>query len=327
MNLGLHNIQVNTASLADGHSIAAYLTDAAGALLTSTTIGATQRLDSNDISSHLDGSAYSAGVDYLMSMGAIDTNGNWVPFTLNASGELPVSATVDFAGDYSEDAPHTDGDTGLFTLLVRQDTLAESTSNDGDYGAFKSNNLGELYVFDTTTHSQLTTANSSLSTIVTNTGNTASNTSTISSTLSALSKAEDAAHSSGDQGIQALGVRKDSQGSNAADGDYTSLLTWSEGSLKVVDIANGSILQQQIAVATTATKLPTTPLANRKTLMIQNAGSASIWVGSATVTNTGATTGIEVPKASFMELEVGPAVDVYGVVASGTQNANILQMA
>lgn len=326
--LGKYKVEIDTSTLANGDSIAAYLTDAAGALLTSTTVGATQRLDAIDVASHLDSSAYATGVDYLSSMGVVDNAGNWVPLTLNASGELPVAATVNFAGDYAEDSAHNSGDIGLFTLLVRQDTLATSTSADGDYGAFKSNALGELYVHDTDVLAELVTANSTLSTISSNTGTTATNTTSIDSTLTALSKAEDAAHSSGDQGIQALAVRKDAQGTNtSADGDYSSLQTWSEGSLKVVDIANGSMLQQQKAVTSSATTLPTSALANRKTMMIQNAGSASFWIGSATVTASGATTGIEVPKASFIELEVGPAVTVYGITASGSVNANILEMA
>lgn len=345
--LGKTKVEIETGSLADGDSIAAYLTDAAGTLLTSTLVGAKQSLDVLESASHVDSSAYATGVDYLSGMGVVDNAGNWVPFTLNAAGELPVSATVDMAGDYAEDSPASSGDVGLFTLLVRQDTLAISTTTDGDYGAFKSNAKGELYVKDTdvlaqlilikgdtasiatsssTTASNTTTIVTNTGTIATNTGTTATNTGTIATTLSALSKAEDAVASSGDQGIQALAVRKDSQASNAANGDYTSLQTWSEGSLKVVDVSNGSLLQQRVSVANTATQLPAASLANRKTLMVQNAGAASIWVGSATVTASGATAGIEIAKSSFMELEVGPDVAVYAITAAGSVNANVLEM-
>lgn len=343
MSLGLHNIQVNTASLADGHSLAAYLTSAAGTLLTNTTIGAKEHLDVKGPSEFIDSSAYATGVDYLTAMAVVNNAGNYVPLTLNAAGELPVSATVNFAGDYAEDSPAASGDIGLFTLLVRQDTLAASTSTDGDYGAFKSNNLGELYTHDTSALAQLVTANATLvgiksdtasivtntGTIVTNTGTTATNTGTIASTLTALSKAEDAAASSGDTGIQALAVRKDAQGSNAGtDGDYTSLQTWSEGSLKVVDVANGTILQQQVSVTNTAAQVPAANLASRKTLMLQNTGANKLYIGSATVTSSGATTGIELPANSFMELECGPAVNVYAVKVGATgNNLNVLEMA
>ncbi len=317
--LGKHKISVETASLADGDSLAAYLTSAAGTLITSTTVGAKEHADTLDSSSHLDGTAYAAGVDYLSSVGVVDNAGNWVPFTLNAAGELPVAATVNFAGDYAEDSAHTTGDIGLFSLGVRRDVRSSGVDTDGDYASFNVNANGELWVYDQD-------ANTTLTAILADTATIDSNVASILAEIQGLSHAEDALHVSGDMGVQALSVRKDAQGSNAGDGDYASLLTWSEGSLKVVDISNGSLLQQQVTVTTTATALPTSALANRKSLMVQNAGSSSIWVGSATVTTSGATSGIELPKSSFMELEVGPAVTVYGRAAAGTVAANVLEM-
>jgi hypothetical protein len=124
-------------------------------------------------------------------------------------------------------------------------------------------------------------------------------------------------------------VRKDAQGTNTStDGDYSSLQTWSEGSLKVVDVANGTILQQQVEVTNVAAQVPAANLANRKTLMLQNTGANRLWIGSATVTTSGATAGIEVPANSFMELECGPAVNVYAVKVGATaNNLNVLEMA
>lgn len=400
--MGLYQIAVNTASLANGATIGSYLVDAAGNLLTSSSIGGKQRLDTNNPSEHLQGSAYAAGVDYLSSMGVVDSSGNWVPFTLNASGELPVAATVNFAGDYPEDSPHASGDVGLFSLAVRRDARTSGTSTDGDYGSFNVNASGELWVKDADSLAELvlikgdtaaiaasvSSIDSKSTTIATNTGNTATSTASIDSTLSALSKAEDAAaasgdrgiqsllvrqdtlasststdgdygsfksnaagelytvdagtraaivalskaedavHSSGDQGIQALAVRKDAQGSNvSADGDYASFQQWSEGSLKVVDVANGAILQQQVAVSTTAAQVPAANLANRKTLMLQNTGSSKCWIGSATLTSTGAASGIELPANSFMELECGPAVAVFAKTNAGSGQLNVLEMA
>ena len=327
--LGKHSIQANTSVLADGDSIASYLVSAAGTLLTHTTIGATERLDIVSPSEFLDGAAYQAGVDFLQAVAAVDESGNYQPLNLNAAGELLVSATFDAAGDYAEDSAHTSGDIGLFTLLVRQDTLAVSTSDDGDYGAFKSNDLGELYVHDTSTLAELVLIKSDTAAIATSTATTATNTGSIDSTLTALSKAEDAAHVSGDQGIQALAVRKDALATNvSADGDYSSLLTWSEGSLKVVDIANIGILQQQVAVSSTAAAVPAAALANRRSIMLQNTSGGKMWIGSATVTTSGATAGIELPANSFMELEAGPAISVFAVkTGAGTLTLNVLEMA
>lgn len=389
--MGKYKIAIDTSNIADGDSIASYLVDASGTLLTSTLVGAAQSLDVNVTQSALptgaatevtlasvltelqnltnvDGAAWSAGSTGAMSLAVRkDANGpfsgvadgDFSPLQLDANGALKVSGTLTITdpAEYAEDSAFTSGDIGQFVLAVRQDTLAADTSADGDYSAFKVTATGELYVHDTDVRAQLVAANSSLdaieasvasidvdtSSIITelNTANSTltsiladtatidSQTLSIQNTLTALSKAEDAAHSSGDQGIQALAVRKDAQGSNvSADGDYSSLQTWSEGSLKVVDIANGSMLQQQVSVTNSATALPASALANRKSLMIQNTGSAKCWIGSATVTTSGATAGIELPANSFMELEVGPAVSVYAIKTGVSgNNVNILELA
>lgn len=339
MSLGLHNIQVNTASLPDGHSLAAYLTSAAGTLLTHTTNGSKQALDTYGADIYAEDAAHTSGdlgsfvmaVRHDANTSMVSADGDYSPLQVDALGALKVSGslTATFTAEHNEDDAAVSGDSGIFTLLVRQDTLAASTSADGDYGAFKSNNLGELYTHDTSALAQLVLIKSDTASIVTNTGTTATNTGTIATTLSALSKAEDAAHVSGDTGIQSLAVRKDAQGSNVStDGDYSSLLTWSEGSLKVVDIANGTILQQQVSVTNTAAQVPTANLANRKTLMLQNTGANKLYIGSATVTSSGATTGIELPANSFMELECGPAVNVYAIKVGATGNTlNVLEMA
>lgn len=379
--LGKYKIAVDTANLADGDSIASYLVDGSGNLLTSTLVGADQALDVNVVQSalpsgaatettlasvlselqalsHAEDAAHTSGDLGVMSLAVrndagtpLAADGDYIPLTTDSSGALRVvgTFTVDFSFDYAEDSPHTTGDIGAFTLAVRRDTRTSGTSADGDYASFNVNANGELYVHDVDALAELVAANASLdaieasvasidadtSSIITElqTANTTlssilADTATIDSNLASLTKLEDAAHSSGDAGVQALAVRKDAQGTNtSADGDYSSLQTWSEGSLKVVDVANGSMLQQQIAVTTTATALPTTALSNRKSLMVQNVAGASVWIGSATVTTSGATGGIEVPKGGFIELECGPAVTVYAIAASGSQNVRVLELA
>lgn len=347
--MGKHQIAINTSSLVDGDSIASYLVSAAGTLLTHTTIGAKEHLDVLDSSSHLDSSAYATGVDFLSSMGVVDSNGNWVPLTLNASGQLPVAATLDEAGDYAEDSAHTTGDIGYFNLAVRRDTRTSGVDTDGDYASFNVNANGELYVHDTDVLAELVSANATLTSIdghaaqietdttailaeLLDQGTTLdsilADTATIDSNLASLTKLEDAAHASGDAGIQALAVRKDANGSSAADGDYTSLLTNASGALKVDDTANGGILQQQVTVSSTAAQVPAANLAGRKSLMLQNTSSGRMWIGSATVTTSGATAGIELPANSFMELEVGAAVNVYAIKSGGgTLTLNVLELA
>lgn len=340
--LGKHKIAVDTTTLADGDSIGAYLVSAAGTLLTNSTVGGVQALDVYPVSTFAEDSAHASGAlgQFILAVRndagtALSSDGDYSALQVDSTGALRVAATVNFAGDYAEDSAHVSGDIGLFNLSVRRDARSSGTDTNGDYASFNTNAVGELWVKDADVLAELLDQGTTLDAILADTATIDSNiaailadTATIDSNLASLTKLEDAVHSSGDAGIQALAVRKDTQGSNAADGDYTSLQTWSEGSMKVVDIANGSILQQQVTVTNTAAAVPATPLANRKSLMLQNTGANKLYIGSATVTSSGATTGIELPANSFMELEVGPAVAVYAIkVGAAANNLNVLEMA
>jgi hypothetical protein len=79
----------------------------------------------------------------------VSADGDYAPLQVDANGALRVAATVDAAGDYAEDSVHASGDIGLYTLSVRQDTLASSTSASGDYQSFKTDALGRLWMNDT----------------------------------------------------------------------------------------------------------------------------------------------------------------------------------
>lgn len=324
----LYDIKVNTASLADGQSIAAYLTSAAGTLLTHTTIGAKEYLDAKGASEYAEDTAHVSGDYGTFTMGvrndagtAFGADGDYVPLSITSTGALRVEATVNFAGDYAEDSAHVSGDMGLFQLGVRRDTRSTMVDTDGDYTGWQATANGDMRTRDDD-------ANTTLTAILADTATIDTNVASILAEIAALSHAEDAAHVSGDMGIQALAVRKDASGSNAADGDYTSLQTWSEGSLKTVSAANATILQQQVSVTSTAAQVPAANLANRRALTLQNTSAAKIWIGSSTVTVSGATAGIELPANSVMDLECGPAVNVYAIKTGvGSLNLNILELA
>ena len=193
--IGKHRISVEVGALANGDSIASYLTDAAGALLTSTLVGAKQSLDVNVSQSALptgaatevtlaavladtatidsqtlnisnvitalskaEDSAHTSGDQGVMQLAVrrdantslVSADGDYAPLQVDANGALKISGaiTVTDASVYAEDSAHTSGDMGQHVLTVRQDTLAASTSADGDYGSFKATALGELYVHD-----------------------------------------------------------------------------------------------------------------------------------------------------------------------------------
>jgi len=272
-------------------------------------------------------------------------------------------------GIYAEDAAASSGDLGQLCLSVRQDTLATDTSADGDYSFVKANALGEVYVHDTSAVALLTTIDA--------------DTGSIDATLTALSKAEDAAHSSGDQGIMALAVRSDAGGTLvSADGDYAPLQVDAVGRLRTtaevagtvaddaVDSGNpikvggrgydtgtalaalsasgdrfdllGDLYRQlfvrdshdvawQVSAATvgaTAAQIAVTPLAGRKSVLIQNISAKSIWLGfDNTVTTSGSTRGIEIPKNASMEFKFGEALELWCIAAGAGNNITILEAA
>lgn len=120
-----------------------------------------------------------------------------------AEGSKVVSELVKL-----EDAAHTSGDPGFQLLTVRQDTAAALAGTDADYQPLITDSSGRLHT------------NSVVSAVTP--GTAAAN----------LGKAEDAAHSSGDTGVMALSVRKDTAASTAGtDGDYAGLVTDDTGRL------------------------------------------------------------------------------------------------
>jgi len=327
--IGKHKITVDTTVLDNGDSLAAYLTSAAGTLLTSTTDGGKERLDVSAAAEKAEDSAHTSGDtgSFVLAVRndagtALSADGDYSALQVDATGALRVSGdiAVNFSYDYAEDSAAVSGDVGAFVLAVRQDTLAASTSADGDYAAFKTNSVGSLYTADNILAGLVTTSNSSLATIVTNTGATATE-------LQNLSFAEDVAHTSGDLGIMALAVRTDTDVALAGTtGDYAPIAVDALGRVKIIQRANVANLQQQVAISTTAAALPATALANRQSLLIQNIGAKSIWVGSATVTASGAAVGIEVPKGGSLMLDAGPANIIYAITTGATHNIAVWEL-
>lgn len=65
--------------------------------------------------------------------------------TDNAS-VITIQQANSIVGTYAEDSAHTSADKGVFTLLVRNDTMASITSNDGDYSPNAVGPVGENIV-------------------------------------------------------------------------------------------------------------------------------------------------------------------------------------
>ena len=247
-SLGKTRVLVNAGTIAEGDSIASYLTDAAGNLLTSTLVGSDQALDVNIA-----------------------------------------------AGVYDEDSAHTTADPGFAVWAVRNDAGTALSDTDGDYTPFSTDAAGALRVVGTFT--------------------------------SAAGKAEDSAHTTGDEGSYTLAVRHDTAGTQvSADGDYASMQQTADGYLRAIGTAETAILQQTVSVALTATQLPAANLANRKHLTIQNVSNGLIWIGSATVTAAGATAGLILARGGTYEADAGPDVDIYGITLVGAKDVAIVEL-
>jgi len=235
---------------------------------------------------------------------------------------------------YAEDTAHATGDEGQFVLAVTQDVLGSSAA-DGDYSAFKVNAKGELYSIDTDANALLTTIDAdtsaiavSVASIDTDTSTIAGDTTSIDALLTALSKAEDSVHVSGDQGIMSLAVRNDAGTALAADGDYIPLSTDASGNLRVsgdllIASPNTAIASAAVTVGLTEVALPTTPIAGREEVTIQNRGPNSIFIGPTGVTTS---TGLEIGKRSNMTLNLGSAVDVFGISSAAGNNVRVFEI-
>ena len=88
------------------------------------------------------------------------------------------------------------------------------------------------------------------------------------------------------------------------------------------DLIQGRLVVSTITVATTETALPTTATAGRKAIIITNNGSATIFVGPTGVTTS---TGTPILAGASLPLDLGEKVIIYGIVATGTENARILE--
>ena len=132
----------------------------------------------------------------------------------------------------TEDSAASGNPFGSPTMLRRRDTPTAEVSTDGDYVAANASNAGAQYV-------ELLSGTAKIPGDATN-GLDVDVTRIVPGTgATNLGKAEDAAHASGDVGVMALAVRRDSASAGGADGDYVALSTDSTGALRVTSGGGG----------------------------------------------------------------------------------------
>ena len=86
------------------------------------------------------------------------------------------------------------------------------------------------------------------------------------------------------------------------------------------------VKQQVVSVGATATKLPLTPLDNRRFIIVQNLSTNPIYLGSSTVTTTGATRGVVLANQyDSISVDITEGIDLYGIAGSAS-DAAILEL-
>jgi len=87
------------------------------------------------------------------------------------------------------------------------------------------------------------------------------------------------------------------------------------------------ILQQVVSVSNSATALPTTALAGRKSIAVKNLGSTVVYLGSSTVTaDTTSTGGFQLTQDDVFQADIGENTILYGITSSGTSNVCIIEV-
>lgn len=319
-------------------------------------------LDVTNLSEKAEDAAHSSGDigDYVLAVRAdtrpTDANtsadGDYASFFVNDSGELYVKDTDAAAllTTIDADTSNIASDTAALVVdlaAIETELLDQGTTLDGiktdtaamvvDLAAIET----ELLDQGTTLDSILTDTSAmvvdlaaieveqlaqgvTLDSIETDTGS-------IDTTLSGLSHAEDAAHVSGDAGIQALAVRNDTLAALAGtDGDYAPLQVDADGALYVtatnsedVALANTDFANAQNSVTTTSESVVASALASRKYLFIANEGNRKLYIGKTTAT---AAAGFPIAPGSVLELRAGASIDIKGITSAGTADVRTLEL-
>lgn len=134
-------------------NVAAAMFDGSGNAISSTggSLDVQTELGKAEDSAHVSGDIGAMALAVRSDAGGslVDTDGDYTPLQVDATGALRVNASVnvDSNSDYAEDSAHGSGDTGEFVLAVRNDTLGSLVDTDGDYAPLQVDANGALYTY------------------------------------------------------------------------------------------------------------------------------------------------------------------------------------
>lgn len=281
----------------------------------------------------------------------------------DGGGSITVDGTVTTTinSEIAEDAAAGDAHVVSLIGMVRQDSLAIDTSTDGDASYAKVNAKGEQYMIDTDANALLTTIDTDTSALAGTVSGTELQVDIVASLPAGTNNigdvdiasiaagdnnignvdivtmpgiyAEDSIAANLDSGMGMLAIRRDSDASDVADGDYTFLHVNDLGELKVsskLDNTDSTVVVSVKNIDTTVggVQLLVSEQLGRRWLMLQNHGTQSVWLKSGTGVTAGATgNGFELPGKSTIELNFGTGADLYGITSSSNSDITITEAA
>lgn len=110
----------------------------------------------------------------------------------------------------------------------------------------------------------------------------------------------------------------------SASGDRADLLSDAYRRIYINDAPNVGINNAAVSVGLTEVALPTTALAGRTRILIQNNGEKPLFVGK---TGVSTSNGIEVAKGGTLSLEAGQGLALFGVSTAAAQDIRVLELA
>lgn len=214
-NIGKDKLILDTSDLVNSDNVGAYIRSSDGTLITHTTVGAKEALDvyisgGQDLGIFDEDSAHSSGDEgqFVLAVrndtksALAGSDGDYIPFQMNSSGELYV---VDEAGNVL-----------LGTIDSSLDAIETSVAS-----------------MDTSLNN-IESSVASMDTSLNNIETSVSNIDTSLNTIEATTYLEDSGHTTGDRGIFALAVRNDSNAVlTSSDLDYSPIAVDDKGRLKV----------------------------------------------------------------------------------------------
>lgn len=310
--LTLDRLLFDPADTADSSNLGAYLRAGSdGDLLSSTNVGGKEGLDVNIInasvtvsntsnyaedSAHVDadpGTFVLAVRNDAAAATLTSADGDYSPIAVDEKGRVFVVADLDVtsSAEKVEDTAAANADVLAAIAVVRQDSLASSVSADGDYGWAKMNSVGALW------------------------------------TAPVGTVADDAADT---QNPVKVGSRAFGGGvltAVSATGDRADLLSDLYRRVYINDAPSVAVQSTLVTVGTSAVALPTTALAGRTRMIIQNISNNKIWVGPSGVTTSGSTSGILIGKGNSLALEAGQNVTYYAIAGGAGNDVVVFEQA